>query len=256
MQYSCKYCSTINNIEEGKEAFCSGCGRTPKEVSAKGEVQNLEAGTVVYEQNLKSVIEVHQKGSCGTGFIISEKGYAVTNQHVVWNEENKAFAKELFMSFKDSRIAYPMEIVDADFARDVALLAFDKNMVKDFKAVTCADYSTVRPGNAIYIIGNTSGGGINICSGIVREIKKHGRGGYDLTTDAPSNKGDSGSPVFNVKGEVIGIHKAAASSFVEGQAEDGRLSVDVTRNISLETPIDEVIRLIEKWEKKHRLIIL
>lgn len=251
MQKKCRICGTINNIDEGCESFCTGCGR-----SLELETKFTEVGAVVFEKNIKSVVEIYKKGQPGgTGFIISDKGYLVTNYHVIWDEQNRCFAKELCMRFKDTTTIYSLEVVDANSNRDIAVAFFDRRKVIDFKPVKCADYTNVKVGSVIYIIGNTRGRGIDICSGIIRDTRKK-NSNNDLVTDAPSNPGNSGSPIFNIKGEVIGLHKAGSWNFLEDTIVEGKRTVDVTRNVSYGTPIDEVLDFIEICKKKHRFAIL
>ncbi len=140
----------------------------------------------------------------GSGFFISADGYIVTNNHVVNN------ADEVDIRTSDGK-DYRAKVVGTDAKTDLALLKV--NADQEFHFVQFAPQDP-RVGDWVIAVGNPFGLGGSVTTGIVsargRDI---GNGPYDqfLQIDAPINKGNSGGPAFNLKGEVIGINTAIFS---------------------------------------------
>ena len=147
-----------------------------------------------------------QGQSLGSGFIVDKRGYVVTNNHVIENADKIT----IYLSNDDS---FSAEIVGRDEKTDIALLKFDPEG-KELTAVTFGDSDTLRVGDWVMAIGNPFGLGGTVTAGIVsargRDI---GSGPYDdfIQTDASINRGNSGGPLFNLDGEVIGINTAIFS---------------------------------------------
>ena len=144
--------------------------------------------------------------SLGSGFIIDKEGYVVTNNHVIENADEIT----IYLSDDDS---FSAKIVGRDEKTDIALLKFDPEG-KELSVVTFGDSDTLRVGDWVMAIGNPFGLGGSVTAGIVsargRDI---GSGPYDdfIQTDASINRGNSGGPLFNLDGEVIGINTAIFS---------------------------------------------
>jgi serine protease Do len=143
--------------------------------------------------------------SIGSGFIISKDGFIVTNSHVVDSTE------EITISLNDGS-KYKAKIIGIDKKTDLALLKI--NTDKELKFVKFGDSDKARIGDWIIIIGNPYGLGGSVSAGIVsarsRDIS-NGQSDDFIQTDAAINKGNSGGPMFNLKGEVIGISTAIFS---------------------------------------------
>ena len=143
--------------------------------------------------------------SLGSGFIIDSAGYIVTNNHVV------ADAEEVMVRLYDDT-NLKAQIVGRDEKTDLALLKVEPK--EPLPAVTWGDSDEIRIGDWVLAIGNPFGLGGSVTAGIVsarqREINA---GPYDdfIQTDASINKGNSGGPMFNMSGEVIGINTAIFS---------------------------------------------
>ena len=145
----------------------------------------------------------YQVPSLGSGFVISEDGYIVTNNHVVEDVD------EIEVVFADGKQA-EAEIVGRDPATDIALIR-----VKTDKALTAlplGDSSTMRPGDWVIAIGNPFGLEHTVTAGIVSALHRRniGAGRYDdfIQTDAAINPGNSGGPLINLAGQVVGINTA------------------------------------------------
>ena len=139
--------------------------------------------------------------SLGSGFIIKENGIVITNNHVIANADDilvKVDTKE-----------YKAKVIGADPYMDIAVLKME---TKDkFKPVKFGDSDKARVGDWVIAIGNPFGLGGTVTSGIIsarnRDINLTR---YDdfIQTDASINQGNSGGPLFNLKGEVVGINTA------------------------------------------------
>ncbi len=143
--------------------------------------------------------------SLGSGFVISKDGYIVTNFHVI--DE----AKEINVSFADDS-RYKARIIGVDKKTDLALLKI--SAVKDLKFVNFGDSIKSRIGDWVIVVGNPFGLGgsvsVGIISAISRDVNFNQLEGF-LQTDAAINQGNSGGPMFNLKGEVIGVSTAIYS---------------------------------------------
>ncbi len=144
--------------------------------------------------------------SLGSGFIV-EGGYVVTNNHVIEG------AEEITVILQDDT-RLEAELVGTDPKTDVAVLKLKSGRELDVPALTLGDSGRVRVGDWVVAIGNPFGLGGTVTAGIVsargRDINA---GPYDdfIQTDASINKGNSGGPMFNMDGEVIGINTAIYS---------------------------------------------
>ena len=143
--------------------------------------------------------------SLGSGFIIDPSGLIVTNNHVIDG------ADEITVTLHDNT-KLKATVVGRDERVDVALLRVKSD--KPLPSVPFADSSTARVGDWVIAIGNPFGLGGTVTAGIVSALQRDIRSGpYDefIQTDASINQGNSGGPLFNMNGEVIGINSAIYS---------------------------------------------
>ncbi|OYX41175.1 MAG: trypsin [Rhodobacterales bacterium 32-67-9] len=141
----------------------------------------------------------------GTGFIISADGQIVTNAHVVDG------ADSVTVTLADGR-KIDGKVVGADSATDIALIKIDAG--KDLPTVAFGDSTQIKVGQDVVAIGNPFGLGNSVTAGIVSALGRDiNSGPFDnyIQTDAAINKGNSGGPLFNAQGEVIGINTAIFS---------------------------------------------
>ena len=143
--------------------------------------------------------------SLGSGFIIDEKGYIITNNHVIDNAE-----KIMVILHNDK--SFEAEVVGKDPKTDVALLKISPKNT-DLKAVKFGDSNDLRVGDWVMAIGNPFGFGGTVTAGIVSARGRNIGGSYDdyIQTDASINRGNSGGPLFDMKGNVVGINTAIFS---------------------------------------------
>ncbi|MFV0386462.1 DegQ family serine endoprotease [Paracoccus sp. (in: a-proteobacteria)] len=145
-----------------------------------------------------------RSNALGSGFVISPDGYIVTNNHVIEG------ADEIEIEFYSGN-KLPAEVVGTDPNTDVALLKVKSDAAIPF--VKFGNSDTARVGDWVLALGNPLGQGFSASSGIVSARNRELSGNYDdyLQTDAAINRGNSGGPLFNLKGEVIGVNTAILS---------------------------------------------
>jgi serine protease Do len=146
-----------------------------------------------------------RSNSLGSGFVIDPTGIVITNAHVIGD------ANDVSVVFSDGT-KLKAEIVGKDPKIDLAVLRVKPD--KPLKAVNFGDSEKIRPGDWVLAIGNPFGLGGSVTAGIVSARGRNIESGpYDnyIQTDASINKGNSGGPLFNMNGEVIGINTAILS---------------------------------------------
>ncbi|MBQ8290737.1 MAG: trypsin-like peptidase domain-containing protein [Clostridia bacterium] len=192
------------------------------------------------EKYIGSVWIVRTGHSSGTGFFISKDGLFLTNRHVAY--ENEAPEPNLWIESDDGKKRYPAKILHVNKTYDVALLQI-LGLIADVPALPLLhDFSTVRPGCDMMIIGNGLGYGLAPITGTVKYPKS--KKGGDMIYTALTNNGDSGSPVLNRAGYVIGIHKSTTNAKIVG---DTRIEA---KGMSNATPVCEILKLLDGWGVK------
>jgi serine protease Do len=144
--------------------------------------------------------------SLGSGFVIDPSGLVVTNNHVIEG------ADEIIVNFTDGTKLKVIKILGHDPKTDLALLKVEPK--QPLKAARFGDSSKMRVGDWVMAIGNPFGLGGTVTVGIISATKRDiNSGPYDdfLQTDAAINRGNSGGPLFNMDGEVIGVNTAIIS---------------------------------------------
>ncbi|MEM7701725.1 MAG: Do family serine endopeptidase [Pseudomonadota bacterium] len=159
----------------------------------------------------RSQPQTREAQSLGSGFVISADGFVVTNNHVVAPNQ-RATVEEITVTMPDGT-EYEAELVGADAASDLAVLKIKSDAT--FPFVKFGDSSEARPGDWVVAIGNPFGLKGTVTSGIISAVYRNtGQGGaYDrfIQTDASINRGNSGGPLFDMRGNVIGINNAIFS---------------------------------------------
>jgi len=143
-----------------------------------------------------------QSSALGSGFIIDEKGIVVTNNHVIEGADD-------IIVRVDGDKEYKAKVIGADPLSDIAILKLDSN--EKFKPVKFGDSDKARIGDWVIAIGNPFGFGGTVTSGIISARNRSlGLSRYEdyIQTDASINSGNSGGPLFDMNGDVIGINTA------------------------------------------------
>ncbi len=152
-----------------------------------------------------------EAGSLGSGFIISADGYVVTNNHLIQSASGTGTVDSVTVILADRR-EYTARIVGRDSASDLALLKIEAG---NLPFVNFGDSTRVRVGDWVLAIGNPYGLGGTVTAGIISALHRGitGAGAYDryIQTDASINMGNSGGPMFDLNGNVIGINSALIS---------------------------------------------
>jgi len=168
----------------------------------------------IFEKSEESVVQVNvlrggSDGGMGSGFVYSEEGYIITNQHVVRD------AKKVTVTFLDGE-AYIGDVIGTDPDLDIAVVKVSPSNTY-LQPITIGDSSKLKVGEKIAAIGNPFGLSGSMTSGIVSQIGRllPQESGYSIPdviqTDAAINPGNSGGPLINMKGEVVGINTAIQS---------------------------------------------
>jgi serine protease Do len=148
--------------------------------------------------------------SLGSGFFISADGYVVTNNHVI-TADGQGKVEEITVTTSDGT-DYPATLVGSDQASDLAVLKIKGT--KPFPFVHFGDSRQTRVGDWVIAVGQPFGLGGTVTAGSVSAVLRNtGGGAYDryIQTDASINRGNSGGPLFDMDGDVIGINNAIYS---------------------------------------------
>ena len=210
--YRCEACGETFSTEtaylarkarEEKRAAMEQAAKQKKATPAPSDI--LDAPEI-YRRNRNSVVELTaDKGDCvgsGTGMVLPG-GYVLTNAHVVFTKETatRVQAADSLIGVTADKRRFAFDIVYADVRRDMALIVSDDLAAP---AITFAD-GDVTIGEKVYAIGNSKGQGICMLDGIVSDRERFISGERYIMYSAPTVGGNSGGPLFNAHGEVIGM---------------------------------------------------
>ena len=168
--------------------------------------------------------------SLGSGFVIDPEGYIVTNNHVVEQ------AEEVTVTFQDDS-KYEAKVVGRDPKTDLALIKIETD--NELPYVSFGDSDEARVGDWVIAIGNPFGLGGSVSAGIISARSRNiNAGPFDdfIQTDAAINRGNSGGPLFNIDGEVIGVNSAIFSP------SGGNIGIGFSIPAALAEPVLEQLR--------------
>ena len=200
----------------------------------------------IFEKSDESVVQGNvlrseSDGGMGSGFVYSDDGYIITNQHVVRD------AQKVTVTFLDGE-AYIGDVVGRDRDLDIAVVKVNPSNTY-IQPIKIGDSSKLKVGEKIAAIGNPFGLSGSMTSGIVSQIGRllPQESGYSIPdviqTDAAINPGNSGGPLINMKGEVVGINTAIQSATGEFSGIGFAVPSNTVKKV---VPI-----LIEKGEFSH-----
>ena len=181
-----------------------------RDVNDRGiyKTANLAGGSVkqLSDKYGEGVVLIQTPGGLGSGFIISEDGLAVTNYHVV--EKETRLAATLYIkegeTLRRKRVR-DVELVALNPFLDLALVRIPKPDGVTFKPVFLSEEADYREGDTVFAIGNPLGLERSVSQGIVSNRHRNFEGLTYIQTTAQINPGNSGGPLFNARGEVIGV---------------------------------------------------
>lgn len=170
--------------------------------------------------------------SYGSGFIISEDGYIITNNHVIENSKN--------IKVKVENEEFEADLIGQDFILDIAIIKINSDKKLKFLELN-PDIDKPKIGEKVILVGNPYNLGLSVSSGIISAIdrnQKDSKYRNSIQTDAPMNHGNSGGPMVNRYGNVIGI-----STFISSKTGENV-------GVGFAIPVDsKLIRVIEKLIK-------
>ncbi len=170
-----------------------------------------------------------RSSALGSGFVISEDGYIVTNNHVI--AEADEITIEFYPGEGQPAKSLEAEVVGTDPNTDLALLKVEPG--SPLRYVEFGDSEAARVGDWVMAMGNPLGQGFSVSAGIVSAKARSLRGTYDdyIQTDAAINRGNSGGPLFNMDGQVIGVNTAILSPNGGSIGIGFAMSSDVVSNV-------------------------
>ena len=175
----------------------------------------------------EKIPKIADSQSLGSGVIVDRRGYILTSYHVIEQ------ATKIQVLFHNKHKASAV-VVGTDPKTDIALLKV--KLPKGVKELDLADSSKARPGDVVLAIGNPFGYAHTVTSGIISAVGRViGTGPYDqfIQTDAPIHPGNSGGPLIDNRGRVVGINTAvAANSYGIGFAVPSNLAKKVTKDLT------------------------
>ena len=209
--------SNINSLSEGLIATNEGLNELSSEVGGiNEEFSSLKASvgedfSGVIDEIIPSVVTVRTDASQGTGFIVFSDGvetYIVTNAHVLADNQGRLATGIKAITYEQETIS--AEFIGYDGVLDIALLRIPGN----YNSVELSNSDNIQIGESVIAIGNPLGLQFSVSQGIVSAIHREGPNGMEayIQTDAALNPGNSGGPLINTDGEVVGINNFKVST--------------------------------------------
>jgi serine protease Do len=154
----------------------------------------------------EGVVTVETPGGQGSGFLVNDEGYIVTNNHVIEGETRIAVVMyQATSSGLQRRRVENVEIVALNPFVDLALLKMTPPTEVKLKPVYLGNLDDLNAGDGVFALGNPLGLERTVSQGILSTLNRNFQGLIYLQTDAAINPGNSGGPLFNMKGEVVGV---------------------------------------------------
>lgn len=185
-------------------------------------------------------VEKRESGALGSGFVVSEDGYIVTNNHVVSN------ADEIFVKFSDGR-EYKTKLIGTSPEVDIAVLKIEAN--EKFKPLEFSDSDKIEIGQWAIAFGNPMGLNDSMTVGVISAAGRSSLGIEEIEnfiqTDAAINQGNSGGPLIDINGRVIGVNTAILS------ASGGSVGLGFAIPSNLASVVKDSIIATGKFEKPY-----
>jgi putative serine protease PepD len=192
---------------------------TPVSISASDGKADI--ARAVYAAASPSVASVRTQDGSGTGFLVDSNGTIVTNAHVVGTN------KQVQVRFDDKGDYHDAQVLSVDASTDLAAIKIDASDAQGIRPLQLADSDNVQVGDSAIAIGYPLGldrtATAGIISGLERQIESPNGFSIDkvIQTDAPVNPGNSGGPLLNAKGQVIGVNSQIATAAGGGEGNVG-----------------------------------
>ena len=244
--YKCNSCDSLVSKEKPKKKvekecesdYCGNSNRLPDRTPAQ-----------IYDKYHKAVYSINclledDDECCGTAFAIGTNGYLLTNAHVVTkvtSEEDGQVNFEIHDNITATSYngdVLECELIDIDIMLDIAILKVNKRIDDSVKL---DHYESIRTGEKVVTIGNSKGEGIAVTEGLISDKDRTVCKKSKILISVPINKGNSGGPLFNIKGLVVAV--------VASGKKDA-----VAMNYAI--PIKDVIKFVKKVESEEKVRIL
>lgn len=243
--YKCKSCDS--NVS--KERIIKKAKVEENNVFSTNDEQKELNPAEIYEKNFRALCSItssidEENKSCGTAFAVGSNGYLLTNAHVITkitSEEDGQFNFEINNDINAALFngeVVDCELIDLDLVLDLALLKINK---KNNYSVKIGGYESVKTGEKVVSIGNSKGEGMSITEGLVSDRARNLGNQTKILISVPVNHGNSGGPLFNMRGQVIGVVSSGKKNAVA---------------MSYAIPVDEVVKFIKKIELDQEIKVL
>lgn len=205
--YKCKFCGGTYT----DPSYAAAAAQAAAQAAQIPTANTSNSGSVVYEKNINGVLEIRCRFpgviSSGSGFLISN-GFALTNAHVVTSDDGRP-SSDITVHVAGEQLRATIVALGDDKGGhgsgvDLAILRLER-MPRQGKILRIADFAGVKVGESVFVIGNSLGYGTCITGGIVSDKSRMVNGRMLLMTDCAVNHGNSGGPIFNARGDVIGV---------------------------------------------------
>ncbi|MBN1699989.1 MAG: trypsin-like peptidase domain-containing protein [Spirochaetales bacterium] len=153
-----------------------------------------------------SVLMIKTPGQLGSGFFINKEGYLITNFHVIQNERHISVVQYIRKKREMNQQTYnDVRIISLDPFHDLAVLKIEETLKADIVPVFFFAEDKPVVGEKVFVIGNPLGLERTVTEGVVSHSGRNFGGKLFIQIDAPVNPGNSGGPLFNMKGQVVGV---------------------------------------------------
>ena len=195
--------SNLINVQNSMENISTTQTNFEKQISQLKASASSDFSGII-ENSVNSVVAIVTDAGQGTGFIINEQGYVVTNAHVLFGAH---YAKAI----TSSKESLNSELIGYDLNMDIAVLKIPQNI----DALEFGNSDDVKVGEKVIAIGNPLGLSFSATEGIVSAVHRPGQNKlpYYIQTDVALNPGNSGGPLIDTEGKVIGINNFKIGGF-------------------------------------------
>lgn len=254
--YQCIFCgatyATLEELAPRPKARRQGNSQA-KEVPVSAKAS---AGVDVFADNVNSVLEITwQSGSgthSGSGFLITKDGYAITNTHVVTQENGASVGQVNVLVAGENVTADVIAIGDDRHGEgsgiDLAIIKLSRVPAKA-TTVSFENFDNVKIGEKVFVIGNSLGYGTCITAGIVSDRLRNVNGHMLMMTDCAVNGGNSGGPVFNEMGLVIA---AVVSGITGAEGMNFAIPSNDIVNFIIASQYQPLYKRFTKYSKERR----
>ncbi len=177
----------------------SACAGRPASKAPEASAPRTMTPAEIAAHALPAIVKMQSDQELGTGFVVRADGWIATNLHVVWD------GTPVKVTLHDGRKLDVVEVLAASQKHDLALLRVE---AKDLPTLALGDSDAMRPGDPVVAIGNPLGLEDTVSNGLVSARRTIHEGIEVLQVSAPIAPGSSGGPLFNERGEVVGIAEA------------------------------------------------